>query len=1104
MDNQGQTGGISDADIDATEAWDIINESPNIKIGVIDTGIDWNHPDLTDNIWQNMGEDIDNDGQVIQWDNATSSWIFDPDDENGIDDDNNGYVDDFIGWDFVNDDNNPFDDNGHGTHVAGTIGAEGNNAEGVVGVTWKVQLAALKTFDSQGYGPTSVSIEAIDYARMMGFHLTNNSWGGYYYNQSLYNAIEATHAAGQLFVAAAGNDGDDVEGGGFPLYPAAYDVSNIISVAATNHNDNRAWFSNYGSTLVDLAAPGQGIFSCVPDNSYNSYNGTSMAAPHVSGAVALVWEQCNALDNLAVKDLLLASVDVKADLQGKCVTGGRLNVFNALQMDNGTATFTYGISTLTVNFTPDYTEGNTYTWNFGDGMSSNQMMPTHTYAAGGSYMVELTVENDCASYTHSEIVTLAVPCSASFSIDSNSPANDNAICQGYTGTFTNTTNGATSSEWKINNEVVSTNAVFAYIFDETGPHIISLYTTTANGECSISQEIEIYGNAQNLYLGEDVYTCESSTILDSELPGMAAYFWDFENDPISPANGGGLSSLLAEESGNYRLMVVDHCDQLIIDEIEVSLGNCGNVWPGNANDDGRVDNYDMLTVMSNHTATGPSRVNASTDWLPQAALNWGDIDNDNVDTKHADCDGDGLVDTSNESPIVSSHYGNIVPTNPNDINNNPFLNQDYVLFAERSNIQMSEDETTLTFDLRLHNTTNQPVEISGLAFSAKYRRGANPILNSLNSHLGEEGNNLFTFSHALPGKRIDVAVGRLDGMSLNLPPSSSILITQFILDEHIVIGTPGNPEINMTAVTLNDVVLVDGVGDWIYLGGSSSSSTSGEASGGVTTGGVEPLSVAMMSTHLLDCEVGNTAIALPTGGQSPYTYLWENGATTPSIDDLNPGIYSVTVTDDEGTSIVGQVQVESTIQCNFPNTSLSYNLVEFTAHPQKSSIALNWTTENEIDIQEFAIQRSLDGTHFQTIATRSAKGRTARINNYQWIDNHVETNTTYYYRLHIVDENNNSYSIVQSAQITHEENITWSLNPNPTSAKTTVFLNETPTSPLSLTVYNPLGQPLVQTIYEAENYENQIEIDLSDYIPGVYWIELVQNGQIFTSKIIKQ
>jgi len=306
MHNTAQTGGTPGADIRAESAWGVTTGSRGVIVGVIDTGIDYTHPDLAANIYVNPGEIPGN----------------------GIDDDGNGFVDDIHGWDFRNDDNDPFDDDGHGTHVAGTIGALGNNGRGVAGVNWAVSLLPIKFLGSDGSGSTADAVAGIDYATSIGAVITNNSWGGSSFSQTELDAILRANAAGSLLVAAAGNRAEDSDLS--PLYPAAYDVPNIISVAATDNNDLLAWFSNYGTRTVDLGAPGASILSTRPGSTYGFMSGTSMATPHVVGAAALLRALNPGMPVAALKQRLLDSVDPIPALAGRTVSGGRLNAFRAI------------------------------------------------------------------------------------------------------------------------------------------------------------------------------------------------------------------------------------------------------------------------------------------------------------------------------------------------------------------------------------------------------------------------------------------------------------------------------------------------------------------------------------------------------------------------------------------------------------------------------------------------------------------------------------------------------------------------------------------------------------------------------------------------------
>lgn len=311
MRNTGQWGGTPDADIDADGAWEIGTGTREIVVGVIDTGVDYDHPDLAANMWTNPAEVPGN----------------------GIDDDGNGFVDDYRGWDFYNRDNNPMDDNGHGTHCAGTVGAVGNNGVGVAGVCWSVSILPIKFLNRSGDGSLSDAISAIEYAASMGVNIMSNSWGGGGYSRAMIEAIEDARDAGALFVAAAGNSSADNDL--WPHFPSSYEVENVIAVAATDNDDRLAYFSSYGPTSVDLAAPGTGIVSTLPGGTYGDKSGTSMATPHVSGAAALLWSLHPGMQADLVKERLLATVDRLPSLENRCVTEGRLNVLYAVaQVDS--------------------------------------------------------------------------------------------------------------------------------------------------------------------------------------------------------------------------------------------------------------------------------------------------------------------------------------------------------------------------------------------------------------------------------------------------------------------------------------------------------------------------------------------------------------------------------------------------------------------------------------------------------------------------------------------------------------------------------------------------------------------------------------------------
>lgn len=302
LQNTGQGGGRAGTDINALAAWNVTTGSGSVIVAVIDTGVDYTHRDLAANMWRNAGEIPGN----------------------GIDDDGNGYVDDVYGYDFANDDPDPMDDNGHGTHVAGILGAVGNNGRGVAGVIWNVQIMALKFLRSDGTGYTSDALRALNYAVSHGAVISNNSWSGGTFDLALLNAIRDARDAGHIFVTAAGNRGRDLDFD--PSYPASYDVDNIVTVAAVDRNNRLASFSNFGRYTVALAAPGVNILSTTPRNTYSYYSGTSMAVPHVVGAMALVWDLHPDWTYRQVIAQVLNTVTPVNSLLSRTVTGGRLNV----------------------------------------------------------------------------------------------------------------------------------------------------------------------------------------------------------------------------------------------------------------------------------------------------------------------------------------------------------------------------------------------------------------------------------------------------------------------------------------------------------------------------------------------------------------------------------------------------------------------------------------------------------------------------------------------------------------------------------------------------------------------------------------------------------
>jgi subtilisin family serine protease len=309
LHNTGQNGGKENAHVDALKAWDKTKGSDKIVVAVLDTGVDFTHADLMTNIW------------------------FRPDNIPQYTDDELGTFNDEHGFNATDNIADPMDDNGHGTHCAGIIGAEGNNDEGIAGINWNVRIMPLKFLGRGGFGSTKDAIEAINYAidrkqKGVNVRIISASWGSTQYSKALEDAIRAAGEAGILFVAAAGNDGSSNDKR--PHYPSNYDLPNVVSVAALDRSDQLASFSNFGVKTVHIAAPGKEILSTWLNDQYREASGTSMATPYVSGAAGLVLAAEPNLTVAKLRERLLKSVDKLDNLSDKVQSGGRLNAAKAL------------------------------------------------------------------------------------------------------------------------------------------------------------------------------------------------------------------------------------------------------------------------------------------------------------------------------------------------------------------------------------------------------------------------------------------------------------------------------------------------------------------------------------------------------------------------------------------------------------------------------------------------------------------------------------------------------------------------------------------------------------------------------------------------------
>ncbi len=293
-------------DINAEKAWTLSRGRSTIKIAVIDTGVDYDHPDLKNNILMNEAEFNGTDG---------------------VDDDGNGYVDDVFGYDFANNDADPMDGHGHGTHCAGVIGAT-HNRSGVRGVMGRVKVLPIKFLGDNGSGTLAGAVKAIDYAIKMKVHVMSNSWGGGGANKALLEAIQAADRAGIVFVAAAGNSTNNNDKS--PSYPASYEVDNIISVGSMDGNGKKSWFSNYGKKSVHIFAPGSDILSTVKNGKYKKMSGTSMATPFVSGAIGLLLTHEKNMTPKEIRERIMATAVMNKTLV-KYAGSGRLDAYRLLK-----------------------------------------------------------------------------------------------------------------------------------------------------------------------------------------------------------------------------------------------------------------------------------------------------------------------------------------------------------------------------------------------------------------------------------------------------------------------------------------------------------------------------------------------------------------------------------------------------------------------------------------------------------------------------------------------------------------------------------------------------------------------------------------------------
>ncbi|OHU94212.1 S8 family serine peptidase [Pseudoalteromonas byunsanensis] len=575
LHNTGQTGGTADADIDAPEAWDISVGSRDVIVGVIDTGVDHTHPDLAANMWVNPNE-IAGDG---------------------IDNDGNGYIDDVHGINAITGAGDPMDDQGHGTHVSGTIGAVGNDGTGVVGVNHEVSIVGCKFLDASGSGSTSDAIKCIDYLvglREAGVdvRVSNNSWGGGGFSQALADALTASEEAGILFVAAAGNSAVDNDAS--PHYPSSYEHESVLAVASTTHTDDMSSFSQWGLTSVDLGAPGSAILSTVPGGGYSSYSGTSMATPHVAGAAALTLSVNPTLTTAELKAVLMDSGDDNAALNGKVVSGKRLNVANALEAADPEPGFRLSATPSS----QDITAGESANYNF-DVLS----------VADWTGEIALTVESELpGAMLSSEIVQPG----QSFAL--TVPTTQDTQWGSYTFTVT-----ATSGE------LVETKSVSVYVYpqglsefnysNDTSTDIPDNDPAGVTSVITVADEVTIFGSSTFLdithtYIGDLIVSLTSpsgtTAVLHNQAGGSAD---DINQSFASDAFNGEVAT------GDWVLRVEDTYAQDVgtLNQWSLTLTGLGDVAPAEP-----VAGFsyaaDMLNVTFTDSSTDANNDIASWAW----------------------------------------------------------------------------------------------------------------------------------------------------------------------------------------------------------------------------------------------------------------------------------------------------------------------------------------------------------------------------------------------------------------------------------------------------------------------------------------------------------
>ena len=1063
MNNTGQGGGKLDADIDAAEAWSVVNKSTSVKVAIIDTGIDWKHADLRENIWKNLGEDADGDGKVIEL--VDGNWVLDPGDINNVDDDGNGYIDDLIGWDFRNEDNDPLDGNGHGTHVAGTIGAVGENSIGVSGVTWGVQLAGLKFLSNRGGGRNSDAVEAINYAANNGFHISNNSWGGSNASEALRTALEAAAAKNHLVIAAAGNSSNNADSR--PNYPAAYDLPNIVSVASTDREDNLSYFSNYGLISVDLGAPGSEILSCYPNDSYRSISGTSMASPHVAGACALLWGMDISKTPADIKSTLLATGDAIPSLDGKTVTGKRLNL---CKLVGGCGTQSSCRQTDSLALVQFYNATNGPNWTVKWDLSQ----PINTWFgvtlnATGCVNRLVLISNQLSGSIPSAIGTIS---ELEFLIlQSNQLSGDIPISIGNLPNLTQLLLGGNQF---------------------TGPlppifgNLISLQTLFLNDNQFTGPIPASFGDLDSL-VSLNLSNNQLSGQLPSELADLAKIeSLNFRSNQFTgcfPQNYKEKLCGLSDFSDNSGL---GDFDAFCVDGTDGCTDGKDPVWPGDLNNDGRVDATDFAFGGLSAGKTGPPRSDQGTDWSAKPSEDWTN-EAGGVKGQHQDANGDGVVNAT-DLGVVSTNFdsthattnalssffadGTILSLRSLDIVNG---NLRYGLFARKE---------------------GQGVMIHGLSCSIEFNKFnvANASFDTSNSCLEPDEDFYFFDPNS---QKLSVALTRTDKIDRFCNSDSDTYLG-------IITVTPDGEITNDTLLLeIDDARVMTADGSFKSAVGSSLYDPySAFAAAGDNM-------LIKVSVTPEDCRTLGTATVTIEGGSSPYNIEWSTGANNETIIDLFAGSYSVTVTDSGGNpSEVVNVEIDKQFVPIFDNTGRLIECTEFTsACPGSLTTPTNLVSEtyqagiNLVSTGTVAAGSDVTFKAGETITLQPGFTVAAGGIFLATIEGCTGANNAGRVKTIPVDDKPN---VLLDNQPNQQAPLTISIKPNPLRQQAIIEYNLPSTTTIQMTLVDIQGKSVRQLLDNVvqEAGQHQLTFNADNLPKGMYLVTLQTPEHIETRKMI--